>query len=81
MESTLRHNIETCAVAYAEGRGLEMVTVARLATGDWRFFDRLGTGASFTIRKYDAIMGWFDANWPADLAWPESVDRPQARAA
>lgn len=75
MESTLRRHLEVCATDFAVATGREPSTVARLAAGDWRFFDRLKEGASFTIRKYDAVMAWFGVNWPADLSWPSDVPR------
>ncbi|WP_303702868.1 hypothetical protein [Brevundimonas naejangsanensis] len=76
MESTLRRHLETCAHEFAKATEREASTVARLSAGDWRFFDRLSEGASFTARKYDAIMAWFSAHWPADAAWPADVPRP-----
>lgn len=76
MESTLRRHLETCALEFAKATEREASTVARLAAGDWRFFDRLSEGASFTARKYDAIMAWFGVNWPDSAAWPDDVPRP-----
>ena len=73
MENTLRRHLEICATAFAVATGREASTVAQLATGDWQFFGRLNGGASFTIRRYDKIMAWFRANWPAQVAWPEGV--------
>jgi hypothetical protein len=81
MEAELRSHLTALAEAYSAARGIEMVTVARLATGDWRFFDRVEGGASFTARKYDAIICWFAANWPDSAAWPNDVPRPAARGA
>ncbi len=76
MESELRTNLRTCAEAYAGARAIELSTVGRLAAGDWRFFDRIMDGKSFTARKYDETMRWFSANWPDALAWPVGVPRP-----
>ncbi|MFN3353495.1 MAG: hypothetical protein ACK4Z5_07805 [Brevundimonas sp.] len=76
MENVLRRHLETCAAKFAQATDREPSTVARLATGDWRFFERLKDGASFTARKYDGVMAWFSANWPADTAWPDGVPRP-----
>ena len=78
MEAELRHHLISLAEAYAAERKLEMVTVARLATGDWRFFVRVTEGASFTAKKYDAIVEWFSDNWPVTLAWPDGITRPEA---
>lgn len=76
MESTLRRHLQTCAREFASATEREPSTVARLATGDWRFFDRINEGASFTARKYDSIMAWFSGNWPEASAWPADVPRP-----
>jgi hypothetical protein len=76
MENDLRRHLLTCAAAFEAATDRKTSTVARLATGDWRFFDRIGDGASFTARKYDEIMDWFAANWPAGLIWPSDVPRP-----
>lgn len=54
-------------------------TVGRHAAGDGSFFVRLPEAEkTFTIRKYDDVIGWFSSNWPADLAWPDDVPRPEA---
>ena len=51
------------------------------SANDWRFFDRLADGAGFTAGKYDEVMRWFAANWPADAAWPADVPRQTVEAA
>jgi hypothetical protein len=75
MEQELRRHLLTCAELYAAARKVEIVTVARLAANDWRFFDRLDD-KTFTIRKYDQVMGWFSENWPEGIDWPLNVPRP-----
>ncbi len=79
MENELRHDLRSCAEAYAKARGIEIPTVGRLAAGDWRFFDRIVDGKSFTARTYDNVMRWFSTNWPDGSAWPEDVRRPAPR--
>lgn len=81
MENVLRLHLKTCAEEFAELTSREMSTVGRLAAGDWRFFDRLQEGASFTARKYDLIMLWFSANWPDGAPWPANIPRPVPMAA
>lgn len=76
MERELRSNLRTCAEAYATARAIELSTVGRLAAGDWRFFDRIVDGKSFTVRKYDEVMCWFSANWPEGAEWPADIRRP-----
>jgi hypothetical protein len=68
IESFLRENLLTMARACAAARGLTLKSISRKAVDDHRFFDRLiRKDGSFTVRKYDEIMGWFSdpANWPA----------------
>lgn len=77
MEPELRHHLVACATAYAAATKKELVTVGRLAAGDWRFFDRIQGGASFTARKYDEAMRWFVSHWPEGLEWPEGVPPPE----
>lgn len=77
MEPTLRDNLFKLRDAYCGKTGASHSTVAQGACGDWRFFDRIGKGsASFTARTYDKALLWFSTRWPADVSWPEGVERP-----
>lgn len=77
MEHELRSHLLACAAAYAQARGISVATIARLAAGDWRFFERLSDDEkTFTARKYDEIAHWFADNWPAGTPWPADVPRP-----
>lgn len=31
-----------------------------------------------TVASFERAMTWFSANWPADLDWPEGIERPRA---
>lgn len=75
MEAELRHHLKACGAEYARVRNVAMPTVGRLAANDWQFFVRLD-GGNFTIRKYDAVMGWFATHWPDGAGWPDGVPRP-----
>lgn len=80
MEKELRINLLSLAKSYADARAIGLPTLARLAAGDWRFFDRLlDDEKTFTARKYDEIIQWFSDNWPADKAWPGAVARPAVK--
>jgi hypothetical protein len=77
MEKELRDNLLACATAYSAVSRRGLATLGRLAAGDWRFFDYLQDDSrTFTARKYDEVIGWFSANWPASAVWPKSVARP-----
>lgn len=80
MEQTLKDNLITCAVAFADKKGIALSTLGRIAANDSPFFDRLRDGRkTFTARKYDEIMEWFSCNWPEDLDWPKAIVRPQVQ--
>lgn len=82
MERELKDNLLRCAETFAEVRGFALPTVGRLAAGDWRFFDRVRDDEkSFTVRKYDEVIGWFSDNWPDKAIWPPAVARPDSMQA
>ena len=62
--------------AYGRFRGLALSTVGRLAGGQGAFFQRVAAGR-VTIRRLDRAAQWFSDHWPAELAWPEDLLRPQ----
>jgi hypothetical protein len=79
MEEQLKDDLRRAAEDYARAKGVSLPTLGRLAAGDWRFFERLTHGKTFTARKYDEVMCWFATNWPVGVAWPTGVSRPGAR--
>ncbi len=76
MEPTLRENLLALKTAYLEKVKASESTVAQQACGDWRFFERIQTGSSFTARTYDKAIQWFCDRWPPDAVWPDGVERP-----
>lgn len=80
MEEELARNLMSLGTAFAKARGLEETTVGRMCAADGRFFARLRDGKAFTAKKYDTVVDWFAANWPADAAWPAGIARPEAAA-
>ena len=64
--------------AYARCRGLALSTVGRLAGGQGSFFQRVAA-RRVTIRRVDRAIQWFSDHWPAELAWPEDLPRPEPR--
>jgi hypothetical protein len=82
MEQELRNNLRTCFDAYAKVTGRSMVTISQAAAGDWRFYRRLDGPTTFTARKYDEVIAWFAANWPAGWDLPEVIrSAPTSEAA
>lgn len=77
MEPKLAKQLFDLGAAYAKAMRLEESTVGRLCAADGRFFVRLRDGKTFSVRKFDDVVRWFAANWPADAAWPEDIERPE----
>lgn len=61
---------------YGRFRKLALSTVGRLAGGQGAFFQRVAAGR-VTIRRLDRAVQWFSDHWPAELAWPEDLLRPE----
>lgn len=78
MERELANHLLLIAEAYASAKGLKLSTLGRLSAWDGRFFDNLRDPTkSFTARKYDEVLAYFSAHWPAEgLDWPEQVAKP-----
>jgi hypothetical protein len=74
LEPILRENLLVLARAFAKARDVKLITVGRLAHGDPPFFERLEKlEGSFTVRKYDEVVSWFDKNWPEDAERPSII--------
>lgn len=80
MESELVTNLIALGTAYGKAKELKETTVGRLCAADGQFFTRIRSGKTFTAKKYDEVVGWFAANWPAGATWPRGVARPRAAA-
>lgn len=80
METELAANLIALGEAFAEARDLKLSTIGRLCAADGRFFSRITDGNTFTAKKYDEVVAWFDANWPEKTPWPKGVQRPRVAA-
>ena len=77
MEKELTQHLLCLCDRYAVAQKLKKSTIGRLCAADTRFFSRLQNGKTFTAKKYDAVVQWFSDHWPADVAWPDEVIRPE----
>lgn len=69
------------AGTFAPHVGRSEQTVSKWVVGHGRLFQRLRDGHGCNVATAERVIRWFDANWPADLGWPETVERPSARPA
>ncbi len=80
METELANNLLRLGAAFCTAKKLTEGTVGRMCASDTRFFSRIRAGKTFTAKKYDEVVEWFDARWPADAPWPSEVARRKAAA-
>ncbi|WP_205910138.1 hypothetical protein [Rhizobium rhizophilum] len=76
MEKALASHLLQLVGAYSAACQLNESTVGRFCAADGRFFSRIREGKTFTVKKYDEVVVWFAVNWPAELCWPQGIDRP-----
>jgi len=74
--NTARH-ILTIAQAYSDATGISLPSLARQATGTRNnvVFSRIAAGKGCSTTTLDAMLAWFDENWPDDVPWPDGVLR------
>lgn len=66
---------------YCQAVGLSRSRVSTIVFNDGKTLDRIAAGGDLNTRSYEKAIRWFSENWPADLAWPEGVERPGQGAA
>jgi len=78
LEIKTKADLLALATAYAAAEGISISTAGVRATGDGTLFVRIQQGhdSSFTVRKFDEAVKFFDENWPACTPWPKGVARP-----
>jgi hypothetical protein len=71
-----RDRLLLTARTFADARGLSLARVGTLVANDGKFFTRLAAGRDCTTGMFDKTLRWFAEQWPAELPWPEGVERP-----
>ena len=76
--NALNETLVTLALHYARWRGVSLWRVGHLAASRGSFFVDLRDGRRHCqTNTYTRVLQWFSDNWPAELAWPTDVQRPQ----
>lgn len=73
--STIDHLL-TLSRVYGVAEGIEPTTVSYRAFKDSKKLRALMGGATITISRAEAVVGWFSQHWPKGTPWPETVPRP-----
>lgn len=69
----------TLAETYAAHAGVTHWAVSMRIFGKGDFFAKLMKGADCRTRTEDRVLSWFAGHWPADLEWPDGIERPSNR--
>lgn len=73
---TLTEQLIVVADRWCRGAGRSRSRVSTLVFGDGSRLDGVAAGKDLNTRSWEKAMAWFSANWPADLDWPEGIERP-----
>lgn len=68
----------TLADALATHDGVTHFAISMRALNKGDFFKKLRDGGDCRTSTAANVLGWFAANWPAELAWPTDIPRPAA---
>jgi hypothetical protein len=77
---SIAHLLEL-ADCYEHATGMGDKTLSFRVFGDSKKLTAMRGGADITIGRFNAAISWFSQSWPADVAWPTCIDRPQAEIA
>ena len=61
---------------YADARGISLWRVGFLAADDGKFFPRLQTGRTCTLRLARVVVQYLSDHWPDGPEWPADIPRP-----
>lgn len=64
------------ARVYADAEEIDLSTVSWRVFGDTKKLKAMERGADIQVRRHEAAMTWFSANWPKNARWPKGVARP-----
>ncbi|WP_323763295.1 MULTISPECIES: hypothetical protein [Roseobacteraceae] len=73
-------NLVTLVDTYRSAVNRSEATVSNKVTGSHaRLFQRARANLGCTLKTYTEALQWFSDNWPADLEWPQGIERPALR--
>lgn len=64
--------------AYCAATSLSEARVSTLALGGGSRLGQIRMGSDIGVRRLEAVVDWFSANWPEGTPWPEGIRRPAA---
>jgi hypothetical protein len=73
---SLIQRLLTVAREYARAESVSLSTASYRAMADTKRLAQIEAGGDITTGRFEAVMRWFSANWPAGATWPADVPRP-----
>lgn len=70
----------TLSDRFCTAQAVQEKTLSFWVFGDSKKLKALRDGADITTARFNNAVHWFARNWPADLAWPEGIERPSPAA-
>lgn len=65
------------ADAYGAALAIEDTTISHRVFNDSKKLGAVRAGKDISVRRYNAAIEWFSANWPEGAVWPHDVPRPE----
>jgi hypothetical protein len=72
---TQADQLVTLATAFGVAIGRDLTGVGGRYAGNSRLFTDMRDGGTVGPDVYADAMSWFSAFWPADLPWPDGIER------
>lgn len=60
---------------YCLGTGISPRQLGLTVCGNHALVQRIQAGKGCHSSNVETMSGWFNTNWPLDLAWPENIKR------
>ena len=68
------------ARTYGAAEKIELTTVSSRVFDDSKKLTALESGRDIQVKRLEAALEWFSANWPVDTPWPDGIPRPESHA-
>lgn len=78
---SLRQDLLLLIETLAKARHVSVSRISTIVFNHGTMHSRLAAGADITVGRAEEAIRWFSDNWPEGVEWPESVTRPDPKAA
>ncbi|WP_054308943.1 hypothetical protein [Mesorhizobium sp. 1M-11] len=76
----LKQQLVVVGDVYADAVGLSRARISTIVLNRGATLGAIAEGrADVTTSTFEAAMQWFSDNWPALLAWPDTITRPEPK--